>query len=106
MSVTELYDMTPRNFINAQLGRKKMYEQDMQGAWERARWMACVIINPHLKRSIDPKKITTFPWEKVKRTSEEVKRDIEKIIKESALDDKIQETIKNKKDKSNERNSM
>lgn len=96
MSVRDLYDMTPRNFINAQLGRKKMYDQDMQSAWERARWMACVIINPHLKRAVDPKKITTFPWEKVKKTYKQAKRDIEKIIKESAFDDKVQQKIKNK----------
>jgi len=97
MSVRDLDDMTPRNFINAQLGRKKLYEQDTQGMWERARWMACVIINPHLKRSIDPKKITVFPWEKIKRSRKAIKKDIEKIIKESAFDDKVQQKLKEKK---------
>ena len=97
MTLNELYNMTPRNFINAQIGSRKLYEQTNQAEWERARWMACVIINPHLKRSIDPKKITTFPWETKKKSSSMIKRDIEKIVKQSALDDKIQQKIKEKK---------
>ena len=96
MKLNEFYDMTPRNFINAQLGSKKLYEQNQQAEWERSRWMACVIINPHLKRSIDPKKITTFPWEVKKKSGSTIKRDIEKIIKESKFDDKIQKKIKDK----------
>ena len=96
MTVEELYNMTPRNFINAQMGKRRLYEQDNQAAWERARWMACVIINPHLKKAVDPKKITTFPWEKVEKTATQVKRDIEKIMKESAFDDRVQEKINKK----------
>tara|TARA_R100001530_G_C4294791_1_gene148965 strand:- start:139 stop:480 length:342 start_codon:yes stop_codon:yes gene_type:complete len=101
MNVNDLYDMTPRNFINAQLGSKKLYDQNQQAEWERARWMSCVIINPHLKRSIDPKKITTFPWEVTPKTSSNIKKDIDKIMKESAFDDKIQEKINKEKKKKN-----
>ena len=75
--------MTPRNFINAQIGSRKLYEQNQQAEWERARWMACVIINPHLKRSVDPKKITTFPWERKKKPSVMHKKDIEKFLTEA-----------------------
>jgi hypothetical protein len=88
--------MTPKNFLNAQLGRKRLYDQDQQAEWERARWIACVIINPHLKRAIDPKKLTTFPWERVVRKNK--KKDIEKILKESQYQDKINELRKKKKD--------
>jgi len=96
ITVNDLYDMTPRNFINAQIGRKKLYNQNDQAEWERARWMACVIINPHLKRAIDPKKITTFPWEVTQQTPSIRKKDIEKIMQESDFDDKVQNKIKNK----------
>ena len=88
MKVDEFYNMTPHNFINAQSGSRLLYEQNQQAEWERARWMACVIINPHLKRSIDPKKITTFPWEKNSRISERV-HNMEALLKESEYHDKL-----------------
>lgn len=94
----EFYMMTPRNFINAQNGHKRLYEQNQQAEWERARWMSCVIISPHLKRGISPGKITTFPWEVNKKTKKEVKRDIAKLIKESEYDDRVQAKINKKKD--------
>ncbi len=86
--------MNPKNFLNAQLGRARMYELNEQAQWERARWIACVIINPHLKRAISPGKITTFLWEVEKKRK---RFDVEKIIKESQLDDMIQEELKKKK---------
>ena len=89
MTVNEFYSMTPRNFINAQLGHKDLYDQNQHAEWERARWMACVIINPHLKRSIDPKKITTFPWEKERIRKKAKKMDMEKIKLQSEFADKL-----------------
>jgi len=93
MSLEELYNMNPKNYLNAQLGFGRMYAQNQQAEWERARWIACVIINPHLKKAISPEKITTFPWEKRKRIDKKV--DIDKLIKESQFQDKLNE-IKNK----------
>tara|TARA_R100000742_G_C4274582_1_gene94625 strand:+ start:603 stop:899 length:297 start_codon:yes stop_codon:yes gene_type:complete len=93
MRLDDFYNMTPRNFANAQLGYKAMYDQTQQAEWERSRWMACVIINPHLKRAIDPKKITRFPWE-IKKSSVDFNQElIDKIRKESEYDDKVQESI-------------
>ena len=96
MNLETLYNMTPRNFINAQIGSRKLYEQNQQAEWERSRWMACVIINPHLKRSIDPKRITTFPWEKM-MNKKKAKHNIQKLLKESQFQDKI-ENLKKKHD--------
>ena len=96
-TIDELYDMNPKNFLNAQLGRKRLYDQNQQAEWERARWIACVIINPHLKRPIDPKKITVFSWEKKSRKKN--RADIEKILKESQYQDKLNELRKKKKQK-------
>ena len=95
MTLEELYNMNPRNFLNAQLGAGRLYEQKQQADWERARWMACVIINPPLKRPISPNKITVFSWEKA-RNKKRTKADIEKIIQESQYQDKIEE-LNNKK---------
>lgn len=86
--------MNPKNFLNAQLGSAKLYKLNEQAEWERARWIACVIINPHLKRSISPNKITTFPWEVEKKRK---RFDVDKIIKESQFDDLIQDELKKEK---------
>lgn len=95
MRIDDFYNMTPRNFANAQLGSKAIFELKEQAEWERARWMACVIINPHLKRQIDPKKITRFPWEQNKKNNVEYNQDIiDKIMKESVFDDKVQQQLK------------
>tara|TARA_R100000655_G_scaffold49314_1_gene86883 strand:+ start:584 stop:850 length:267 start_codon:yes stop_codon:yes gene_type:complete len=85
--------MTFKNFTNAQIGAYKLHELNIQAEWERARWLSCVIINPHLKRPISPKKVTTFPWEK--NSSASNKHNINKIIKESEYQDKLK-TLKNK----------
>tara|TARA_R100001086_G_scaffold146577_1_gene77545 strand:- start:22 stop:312 length:291 start_codon:yes stop_codon:yes gene_type:complete len=94
MSVQELDDMTPKSFANAQIGMAKLYEQTQQAEWERARWISCVIINPHLKRPISPGKITKFPWEHKKSKIKKV--DIDRLIKESEFDDKVQKLNKKK----------
>ena len=94
MTVRDLDDMTPKQFLNAQIGFQKFYELQEQSEWERARWISCVIINPHLKKGISPGKITTFPWEHKRKAKKRI--DIEKLQKESILDDKIQEFINNK----------
>lgn len=88
MSVSELDDMTPRAFANAQIGFSKLYQLKEQAEWERARWISCVIINPHLKRPVSPGKITKFPWENKKKKIKQV--DIDRLIKESEFDDKVQ----------------
>ena len=56
--------------------------------------MSCVIINPHLKRGISPDKITVFPWETTRKRKSKV--DINKILKESQYQDKLEELNKKK----------
>ena len=57
-----------------------------QGQWERARWMACVITNPHVKKQLKPRDLTVFPWER-KRTT----KSVDEIYKEAELFRKIVE---------------
>jgi hypothetical protein len=85
----ELYDLTPRAFYNAQAGLYERWEVDSQGDWERARWMACVIVNPHVKKNLNPKDLTKFPWER-KRT----KKDSAQVYKEAELFRRIVEKRK------------
>lgn len=87
MNVTELYDLTPSMFYNAQQGLFEKWEMENQAEWERSRWMSCVIIGPHIKKNLQPKDITKFPWEK--KRNEKTKEEIESIRSEAMLFKKI-----------------
>tara|TARA_R110002096_G_scaffold52777_1_gene137666 strand:+ start:171 stop:482 length:312 start_codon:yes stop_codon:yes gene_type:complete len=88
-NVVELYDMTPCMFYNAQKGLFEKWETESQNEWERTRWLACILLNPHVKKNIQPKDITRFPWEVAKNKKSE--KDIEKIRSEAILFKKINE---------------
>ena len=62
--------MTPRTFFNIQQGFFEQWELENQGSWERARWLATVIVNPHVKKNLQPKDLTTFPWERKRKRKE------------------------------------
>lgn len=85
--------MTPSNFFNAQKGVWDAHEVKEQSEWERTRWLACVILNPHVKKSLKPKDLTTFPWESARKTS----KSYEEVYKEAELFSKISEMKKKKK---------
>lgn len=89
-NVAELYDLTPCMFYNAQKGLFEKWDVESQGEWERTRWLACVTINPHVKKNLKPTDLTKFPWEKKK--NEKTKEEIEKIRAEAALYKKIYES--------------
>tara|TARA_R110000824_G_scaffold400323_1_gene607589 strand:+ start:631 stop:927 length:297 start_codon:yes stop_codon:yes gene_type:complete len=89
MNVVELYGLTPAMFYNAQEGLFDQWQMDTEKDWEIARWMSCVIINPHVKKNLKPKDLTQFPWEK-KRT-EKSKKEVKKLQNEAQLYKKIVE---------------
>lgn len=62
-----LYDMTFREFGNAMAGHYHEIEQEYQQHWERARWMAAIIVAPHSKKKIKPQDLAEFPWEQSKK---------------------------------------
>tara|TARA_R100000278_G_C5472470_1_gene164981 strand:+ start:917 stop:1213 length:297 start_codon:yes stop_codon:yes gene_type:complete len=83
LTVDQLYDMTPSMFYNAQHGMWEKWELESQGEWERTRWLACVIINPHVKKNLKPTDLTKFPWEMKKK--EKTKEQFEQIRAEAEL---------------------
>ena len=89
MNVVDLYDLTPKMFYNAQQGLFDMWKTEDQNQWERSRWLACVLLNPHVKKNMQPKDITRFPWESVKNKMS--KKEIEKVRNEAMLFKKINE---------------
>jgi len=42
--------------------------QQYRNDWERCRWQTSVLLSPHSKRPIDPKKLITFDWERKELT--------------------------------------
>jgi len=56
--------MTPREYGNACEGYNKKSEYGFQTSWERARWIATVIVNVNsTKKQFKPSELMKFPWE-------------------------------------------
>lgn len=66
MSLTpaEFYELTPREFSNKSVGHFDRVERDFKTSWEQTRWLAAMVMNPHLKKALKPNDLATFPWEK------------------------------------------
>lgn len=85
MTVSELYDLEPRQFQNKREGFNRVVEHDVQTRWEATRWMAAVVIAPHTKHKMKPRDLMTFPWENKKRVHraasfDEVKEAVSKVF--------------------------
>ena len=67
--------MTFHEFLCTQKGINDRLELEQRYEWERVRWLACVILQPHTKKgqNLTPQKLVKFDWEK-----KQVKNDIEK----------------------------
>ena len=75
--------MTPRTLYSAQKGMYEKWKMTNEGMWERARWLGAVIINPHVKKNIQPKDLCKFPWERKSR--KQTNKDYKTISKEAEL---------------------
>lgn len=49
-----------------------MTDGQNRDAWERARTVAAIVIQPHLKRKITPQQLLPLPWDRKSRTMERV----------------------------------
>jgi len=52
---------------------ESIQERDMErerAEWERTRWLATVLLSPHLRKgkTMQPRDLVVFPWEKQERT--------------------------------------
>jgi hypothetical protein len=65
-----LYDLTFTEFGNAMRGHYKEIEEREKAEWERTRWLAAIVVNPHVKKRITPKDLATFPWEKKEKAAD------------------------------------
>lgn len=80
---SEFWDLLPRQFFLMQKAYHKKVEQKTIESWEQTRWLAAVMMQPHMKKGarIKPTDIAKFPWEKntnkTKQTRKEVEEEIE-----------------------------
>lgn len=84
MSLTpaEFYELTPREFSNKSVGYFERVERDFKTSWEQTRWLAAMVMTPHLKKAMRPNDLATFPWEKnEKKTKQKPKPTRFELIK-------------------------
>lgn len=40
--------------------------------WERARTLACIVVQPHVRRKLTPSSLLTFPWDNEHKHTAEI----------------------------------
>jgi len=82
-SPSVFYDMTFIEFCAAAQGNAKHEEHMQQMEWERTRWLATVMMQPHSKKgqSIKPRDLTIFPWEKKEKKKKRSNKLLEHTLK-------------------------
>jgi hypothetical protein len=68
MNENDFKRCTPRYFRIRLHGMREAQMQQYRNDWERCRWQTSVLLSPHSKRPIDPKKLITFDWERKELT--------------------------------------
>lgn len=69
---------------------REMNENRYRDAWERARTVAAIVIQPHVKKKITPRQLLPLPWDKKKQprrseapelTAEEKRKRFEEVAR-------------------------
>mgnify|MGYP003132071415 FL=1 len=89
LSYNDLYDLTPRSFLNKLDGFNDYQEKLMQDRWEQTRLIIHACISPHTKKRLKPKDLLPFDWDSKKNKNTKIasKEEIEKIIAEYEKED-------------------
>ena len=63
---SDFWNLTFHEFFLIQKGRNDVIEMKERFEWERTRWLACVLLQPHTKKNsrLTPQKLVKFEWEK------------------------------------------
>jgi hypothetical protein len=64
LSPDELYALTPRQFDNAAKGYFESVKMERQDHWERSRLFTAALLNVHSKKTIRPRDLVKFDWDK------------------------------------------
>jgi len=63
MTFTELYELTPRSFLNAMKGFRKSETENSKQHWIRTRELMYAIMFPYLEKGVEKHNILPFQWE-------------------------------------------
>lgn len=77
--------MTPEEFIHVFEAWREKKEADSKEQWEMMRLQTTILIQPHIKEKIAPKKLLPFPWDEKKKTPEAMSKEERKKEAEEAL---------------------
>ena len=64
MSRKDFCRMSPEEFCHAAQAHRDEQERLSRERWEIMRMEAAILIQPHVKNRLTPKKLLPFPWEK------------------------------------------
>ena len=64
MSLRDFFRCTPSEFYAINSAWRELCDAEQQGAWERSRFVAATLLQPHTRRHLKPRDICLFPWEK------------------------------------------
>ncbi len=65
LSYDDFCRLTPDEFSDIVEAWQEHQETKDRGAWERTRILGAIVIQPHLKKSVTPKKLLPLPWDRV-----------------------------------------
>lgn len=91
MSLSDFCSCTPCEFESVYKQWQHRKEEDMKTKWEQTRFLAAISLQPYSKKTLRPKDIIEFPWEKKEpataakgSSSYERMKEVEKRVKASA----------------------
>ena len=72
----QFWDLTFHEFFLMQRGSIEKENAKQRADWERTRWLACVMLQPHKKKSqkLQPQDLVKFDWERKEEKIEAEKR--------------------------------
>lgn len=75
--------MTLEELLAAARGSARAEQLQAQGDWERARWLAACLLQPHMKKGsrINARTLAVFPWEKEQPADEASSKRANDILK-------------------------
>ncbi len=68
MSRADFSACTPSQFSLILKFHRKKQESKSRESWEQTRFLACVLLQPHSKKNIQPRDVVVFGWEQQKES--------------------------------------
>ena len=63
LSYDDFCALSPAEFNQVHRSWAERERERLHGDWERTRVMATIFVQPHLKKTVDPRKLLPLPWD-------------------------------------------